>query len=108
MTNDFVASPGGRRAARAHQTQNDDASDATPSNRRVPQLKSAMLIERTVKFRFMPAGDGEPVPPYLVHLHWIQAVQENFGQSVQIYNNNGCVMPKVDTMRWTAAQHGQI
>jgi hypothetical protein len=83
----------------------DDASDVTPPGGRAGRTNVQQLVEKTVKFRFLVNESGEPVSPSKLHLHWIQAVQEYFGDDVQIMNNNGQTMPTVDTMRWSTAQH---
>ena len=61
-------------------------------------------MEKTLKFRFLGHNHNDQVLPGQVHLHWIQAIQDQFGAEVQIINNNGQVMPKVDTVRWTIGQ----
>ncbi|KAI2501779.1 hypothetical protein MHU86_12699 [Fragilaria crotonensis] len=83
----------------------DDASDVTPPGGSGARTNGQQLVEKTVKFRFLVNQSGEPVLPSKLHLHWIQAVQEYYGDAVQIMNNNGQTMPIVDTMRWTTAQH---
>jgi hypothetical protein len=64
-------------------------------------------LEKTLKFRFFGNHREAQVSPSIIHLHWIQAVQELLGMEVQVMNNEGQVMSKVDTMRWTTNQHGK-
>ena len=80
---------------------------ATPSRGKTAKPKGPELMEITVKFRFTALERNDHVAPEVLHLHWIQIAQEVFGTGVQIFNNKGAIMPKVDTMRWTPAQHSK-
>ena len=107
MTTEFVPSPADGEATTNHDTRHDDDTDITPTGiRRVPP-KDTLLIEKTIKFRIPSNAQRDNVPPERLHLHWIQAMQEAYGKSIQIYNNKGSIMPKVDTLRWDIGQHHQ-
>ena len=100
MTTEFVASPVEGEAAPNHDTRQDDATDVTPTGaRRVPP-KETPLSEKTIKFRIPSSAQRDNIPPERLHLHWIQAMQESYGKSIQTYNNKGALMPRVDTLRW--------
>jgi hypothetical protein len=85
----------------------DDATMATPSRSRTAKPKGQEFTEITIKFRFNAQERHDHVAPEVLHLHWLQLVQEAFDTDIQIYNNKGALMPKVDTMRWTPIQHSQ-
>ena len=101
MTTEFVASPVEGEGVPNHDTRQDDATDVTPTGaRRVPP-KETPLIEKTIKFRIPSSiAQRDKIPPEILHLHWI-------GKSIQIYNNKGVLMPRVDTLRWDVGQHQQ-
>ena len=82
----------------------EDATMATPSRGRNAKPKGPAFTEITVKFRFTALESNDHVAPEVLHLHWIQITQEAFDKAMQIFNNKGAIMPKVDTMRWTPAQ----
>ena len=107
MTIEFVPSPVEGEAVPNHDTRHDDDTDATPTGiRRVPP-RDALLIEKTIKFSIPGSAQRDNIPPERLHLHWIQAMQESYGKSIQIFNNKGSIMPRVDTLRWDIGQHHQ-
>ena len=107
MTNLLAVPPDDGRPATAHQPAEDDSSEATKTDNRSSKKKEEKMIEKTVKFRFLRAKDRQNVDPATFHLHWIQHVQEEFGDNVQVFNNNGTMMPKIDMLRWNSTQHAK-
>jgi hypothetical protein len=97
--------PGDRSVPVAVNFSHDDASDVTPPVASRRNSHDLQRVEKTLKFRFFSTGGRDQVDPAQIHLHWIQAIQEQFGSDVQVMNNNGQVMPNVDTIRWTIGQH---
>ena len=99
MTDPAVRSPGDRSVPAAVNVHHDDASDVTPPAASRRNSNDLHRVEKTLKFRFFSTGGSDHVEPAQIHLHWIQAIQEQFGTDVQqVMNNNGQVMPKVDTI----------
>jgi hypothetical protein len=108
MTNQSSRPPGDGVVPPAAGVQYDDASDVTPPSVRGVNRNEHERVEITVKFRFLGKNrKGEAIDPAKVHLHWIRAVQDHFGTEVQVMNNNGQVMPKVDTVRWSTTHHAK-
>ena len=85
----------------------DSAMNATPSRQKATGPKGPVLIEKTVKFRFTRANQHDAIDPATIHLHWVHLVQEALEKEIQVFTNNGGIMPQVDTMRWTSVQHAQ-
>ena len=107
MTNTPDAPPDDATTPSAMNSHGDDATMATPTRGRSAKPKGPEFTEITVNFRFTALERNDHVAPEVLHLHWIQIAQEAFDTGVQIYNNKGALMPKVDTMRWTPAQHSK-
>lgn len=104
MTDSSVRPPGDGSVPAAVTIHQDDTSDVTPPATSRRNTTDSHRMEKTLKFRFLGHNHNDQVLPGQVHLHWIQAIQDQFGAEVQIINNNGQVMPKVDTVRWTIGQ----
>ena len=87
----------------------DDASDVTPTADGYSWVKDRQKDENTVRFRYVPNRDtGKPaVSPRIVHLHWMNAIQDEFGENVQTMDNHNGIVPKIDLLRWTEIQHNQ-
>ena len=107
MTNPSAAPPDDGGAPPVPQLAHNSAMDATPSRQKTMGPKGPMLIEKTVKFRFTRANQHDAIDPATIHLHWVQLVQEALENEIQVFTNNGGIMPPVDTMCWTSVQHGQ-
>jgi hypothetical protein len=107
MTNPPDAPPDDATTPSAMNSHGDDATMATPTRGRNAKPKGPEFTEITVNLRFTALERNDHVAPEVLHLHWIQIAQEAFATGVQIFNNNGSIMPKVDTMRWTPAQHSK-
>jgi hypothetical protein len=107
MTNPSAALPDDGGAPPVPQPDQDSPMDATPSRKKKTGPKGPVLIEKTVKFRFTRVSQHDSIDPSTIHLHWVQLVQEALNENIQVFTNNGGIMPLVDTMRWTAVQHGQ-
>ena len=107
MTNPPDAPPDNGGVPPAPPPTHDSAMDATPSRQKATGPKGPVLIEKTVKFRFTRFNQHDAIDPATIHLHWVQLVQEALEKEIQVFTNNGGIMPLVDTMRWTCVQHGQ-
>ena len=107
MTNppDAPSDDGG--APPVNETAGAHDKDATPPRQKNVEPKGPVLVEKTVKFRFTRVNQHDAIDPTTIHLHWVQTVQEALKTEIQVCTNNGGIMPTVDTMRWTAVQHGQ-
>jgi hypothetical protein len=108
MTNDVPPPPDDGGTPPTPPPHGDDATVSTPLRGRNAKTKGSDFNEITLKFRFALKSSNDTVAPEVLHLHWIQLVQEAFSSEIQVFNNKGAVMPKVDTMRWTLAQHSKI
>ena len=107
MTNPSDAPPDDATTPPAMDSHGDDATMATPTRGRNAKPKGPEFTEITVNFRFTALERNDHVAPEVLHLHWIQIAQEAFDTGVQLFNNKGAIMPKVDTMRWTPAHHSK-
>ena len=106
MTNLIGVPPDDGEPPPAQRPPDDDASDATQNNKRSEKEQVDQLVEKTVKFRFPKTSTtGHSVDPAIFHIHWMQMVQEAFGTSIEIFNNNGGKMPTIDLLRWKAEHH---
>ena len=107
MTNPPDAPPDDGGAPPVAETAGSHDRDATPPRQKNVEPKGPVLVEKTVKFRFTRVNQHDAIDPTTIHLHWVQMVQDALKTEIQVCTNNGGIMPKVDTMRWTAVQHGQ-
>ena len=107
MTNPPDAPPDDGGAPPVPPPDSDVAMAVTPSRKKKAEPKGPVLIEKTVKFRFTRVNQHDAIDPTTIHLHWVQIVQEALKDEVQVFTNNGGIMPMIDTMRWTSVQHGQ-
>ena len=107
MTNPPAAPPDNGGAPPVQQPAGTDAMDTTPPRQKKAEPKGPVLIEKTVKFRFTRINQHDSIDPSTFHLHWVQIVQEALKTDIQVFTNNGGIMPPVDPMRWTSAQHSQ-
>jgi hypothetical protein len=86
--------------------QPDDASDITPTDTRNVKKNNQAVIEKTVKFRFLPMDrSDDPIHPSLIHSQWIHAVQDAIGEDILLYDNHGRVVPKIDPLRWNKQEY---
>jgi hypothetical protein len=87
----------------------DDASDITPSDTRNVKKNQHEIVEKVIKFRFVPQDRADdPVHPALLHIQWIREVQESLGSDIDIYDNKGKKISKIDPVRWTNMQHEKV
>ena len=89
------------------QPAGNDEMETTPPRQKKAGPKGPVLIEKTVKFRFTRVNQHDSIDPSTLHLHWVQIVQEALKTDIQVFTNNGGIMPPVDLMRWTSVQHSQ-
>ena len=77
----------------------DDDTVVTPPRGDRTRSTDRELEEKTIKFRFAPVTDGNPVPPHILHVHWMHAVQKAFGSQVQFFDNANRLVPVIDPLR---------
>ena len=78
-------------------TLRDDDTVATPTRGDKARGPNFLFIEKTLRFRFPPMLTGDPVtPPSTLHAHWMCAIQQEFGDAVQIINNKNRIVPTID------------
>ena len=80
-------------------TPRDDDTVATPPRGGKTKAPSTTFIEKTLRFRFPPMFTGDPVAPSTLHAHWMCAIQQEFGNDVQIIDNQNRVVSKIDPTR---------
>ena len=108
MVDRFGRPPDDGRPVAEKDNSPDDASDVTPTADGNSRVKDRQREEKTIRFRFVPnRATTTVVSPRVIHLHWIKAIQDEFGESVQILDNHNRIVPKIDLLRWTDTQHQQ-
>jgi hypothetical protein len=85
---------------RAQATQDDDTV-VTPTRGEKERAVVDKFNEKTIRFRFPAMTSGDPVAPSVVHARWMCIIQEEFGDAVQIFDNNNRIIPKLDPLRMT-------
>ena len=96
MVDRFGRPPDDGRVAAMATDLPDDASDTTPVDVRNSRVKDSQRDEKTVKFRFIPSRTSDiPISPRVIHSHWIKAVQDEFGEQIQILDNHNRPVPKI-------------
>jgi hypothetical protein len=109
MTEPFGRPSNEPRIVVEHGGLEDDASDMTPTVASNVQRNQHLVVEKTVKFRFLPKGRADdPIHPSVLHIQWISAVQEALGSEIELYDYKGKAVPMIDTLRWTKEQHSKI
>ncbi|KAI2496023.1 hypothetical protein MHU86_18496 [Fragilaria crotonensis] len=80
----------------------DDMSDTTPPTGFKPQANEQGLPSKVLKFSFVYTGNTKnKVAPSVLHTHWMQAVQEAYGDEIVIVNNKNQNVETVSTIKWT-------
>ena len=106
MTTASGPESGNGRSSAANGDQPDDASDITPNDDQNARVKERKREEKALRFRFTQSNrNPNDVNPRTIHLHWMAAIQDEFGDQVHIIDNKNRVVPKVDLLRWTPLQH---
>lgn len=78
----------------------DDDTVATPTRGDKSRPNDQSLEEKTIKFRFpAPVSSGDPIPPHVLHVHWMQDIQQAFGPQVQFFDNANHKVPVIDPIR---------
>lgn len=84
----------------------DDASYVTVPVVTIVIANKNQAVKKTLKLWFISSSEEINDNMHIIHLRWIQVVQDKYlGSEVQIANNNDQPMPKVDTFHWTIRQH---
>jgi hypothetical protein len=71
-------------------------------------LDTTDLIERTIKFQFNDCrcvaekAGRVPLPPFMVHVLWMKALQDALGDTVELISNKNGRIPAVDTVTWSS------
>jgi hypothetical protein len=82
----------------------DDDTVATPPRGDRAKSNERSLVEKTIKFRFAPMATGDAVHPHTLHIHWMQAIQQAFGDQVQFFDNANRRVPVIDPIRTEASK----
>ena len=78
----------------------DDETVVTPTRGDKMKSNESMREEKTIKFRFPPSRTKEiNVHPVVLHAHWMQEVQNAFGEGVQFFDNNNRQLVNLDPLR---------
>lgn len=77
----------------------DDDTVATPTRGEKGRAPEGHLTEKTLRFRYPPMTSCDHVAPFMLHVHWMCAVQEAFGEAVQFFDNKNRRVPKIDPIR---------
>jgi glycerophosphoryl diester phosphodiesterase len=89
-------SPSGRKTS----TTNDDDTVVTPPRgEKVARESIDTINEKTLKFRFPPMTADDMIAPSVVHARWMCILQEEFGETVQFYDNKNQIIPRLDPIR---------
>ena len=80
----------------------DDMSDTTPPTGFKPKENDQEMTSKVFKFSFVYTGNTKhKVAPSVLHTHWMQAVQEAYGDEIVIVNNKNQNVETVSTIKWT-------
>jgi hypothetical protein len=102
MTNGSAAStPAPPDDRRAPDPQDDDTVATPPRGATTTTTPDGKNQEKTLRFRFpvMTGGNSIVAPPVL-HYHFIAAVQDAFGDTIQFIDNKNRVVNKIDVVRF--------
>jgi hypothetical protein len=100
MTNGNAASIPASSADGQNPGPQDDDTVVTPTRRAKASAPDGQLEEKTLRFRFPTMADGNNVIPPVLHYHFIAAVQEAFGDQIEILDNKNCRVEKIDMIRF--------
>ena len=80
----------------------DDMSETTPPTGFKPKVTKQEMKSKVFKFSFVYSGmTKHKVVPSILHTHWMQAVQEAYGDEIVIINNKSKNVETVNTIKWT-------
>jgi hypothetical protein len=66
----------------------DETNIATPPKGRKANRNDPGMTSKVIKFRFSPTTTKkQQAVPSLIHTHWMHAVQDAFGEDVEIISN---------------------
>ena len=78
----------------------DDDTVVTPTRgEQAKKTNNVLFTEKTLRFRFPPMTDGNPVAPSVLHARWMCVVQEEFGEEVHFFDNKNRRVPSIDPIR---------
>jgi hypothetical protein len=64
---------------------------------------------KVVGKRFKPMDrNDEPIHPSVLHIERLHDVQEALGPDIEVYDNKGNVLYKIDPLCWTTNQHSNV
>ena len=67
-----------------------------------PKENEQEMTSKVFKFSFVYTGSTKhKVAPSVLHTHWMQAVQEAYGDEIVIVNNKNQYVETVSTIKWT-------
>jgi hypothetical protein len=80
----------------------DEKSDTTPPTGFKPKANEQGMTSKVFKFSFVYTGTTKnKVAPSVLHTHWMQAVQDAYGDELVIINNKNKPVEQVSTIKWT-------
>jgi hypothetical protein len=100
MTNGSAASIPAPPADRRAPDPQDDDTVATPPRGAKQSTQTEQNKEKTLRFRFPVMTGGNVVAPQVLHYHFIAAVQDAFGDTIQVLDNKNRVVNKIDVVRF--------
>jgi hypothetical protein len=102
MSNPAVVFNHDPRSSKDNPASHDDMSDVTLPHGKNDGANDPVMTSKVLKFSFVYSGTTHhQVAPSTIHTHWIQAVQENLGNDIVIFNNQNTPVEKVSTLKWT-------
>ena len=102
MSNPSAASTDDPKSAKDNPDATDDISDTTPPTGFKPKVTEQEMTSRVFKFSFVYNGNTKnKIAPSVLHTHWMQAVQEAYGDEIIIINNKSKPVETVSTIKWT-------
>ena len=79
----------------------DETTIATPPKGRKTNRNDPGMTSKVLKFRFSPTTKKQQAAPSLIHTHWMHAVQDAFGEDVEIINNRNQKVDTIDLLQWS-------
>ena len=79
----------------------DESTIATPPKGNKTIRNNQGMTSKVLKFRFSPTQQKQQVPPSIIHTHWMHAVQEAFGEEVEIINNRNQKVESINLIHWS-------
>jgi hypothetical protein len=80
----------------------DDSSEVTVPHGKNPNENHLTMMSKVLKFSFVYDDSiKHRVAPDIIHIHWMQIVQESLGDDIIIINNHNKNVETVNTIKWS-------